>query len=97
MNESGQPYTADGLRTMIKRLCRELAEEGKVKPSLNIDGLRHSLGNELYDLGIEREERKRMMAHESDEASFVYEQRGNRSRQADNATRAINRKHKKPA
>ena len=54
-NESGQPYTADGLRTMINRLCRELAEEGKVKPGLNIHGLRHSLGNELYDLCIERE------------------------------------------
>lgn len=80
VNESGEPYTADGLRTMINRLCRELADEGKVKPGLNIHGLRHSLGNELYDLGIEREARKRMMAHESDAASLVHEQGGNRSR-----------------
>jgi len=76
-------YTVDGLRTMINRLCRELAEEGKVKPGLNIRSLRHSLGNELYNLGIEREARKRMMAHESDAANLVYEQGGNRSRQAD--------------
>lgn len=57
---------------MINRLCRELADEKKVKRGLNIHGLRHSLGNELYDLGIEREARKRMIAH--DASSMVYEQ-----------------------
>lgn len=36
-----------------------------------------------------------MMAHESDAASLVYEKGANRSRQADKATRALNRKHKK--
>lgn len=95
VNEAGNAYTEDGLRTMINRLCRELAEEGKVKPGLNIHGLRHSLGSELYDLGIEREARKLMMAHESDASSQVYERGGNRSRQADKATRALNRKHRK--
>lgn len=95
VNESGEPYTEDGLRTMINRLCRELAEAGKVQLGLNIHGLRHSLGNELYDLGLEREARKRMMSHESDAASMIYERGGNRSRQADKATRALNKKHKR--
>ncbi|WP_319798272.1 tyrosine-type recombinase/integrase [Nitrobacter sp.] len=94
-NEAGEPYTEDGLRTMINRLCRELAEEGKVKPGLNIHGLRHSLGTELYDLGVEKEARKQMMAHESDAASKVYERGGSRSIQADKAVRALNRKHKR--
>jgi integrase len=94
VNEAGEPYTEDGLRTMINRLCRELVEEGKVKPGLNIHGLRHSLGSELYDLGLEREARKPFMAHESDQASKVYERGGNASRQADKVTRALNRKHR---
>lgn len=83
---------ATGPATMINHLRRELAEEGKVKPGLNIHGLRHSLGSE-YDLGIERETRKGLMAHEGDAASFIYEQGGNRSRQADQATVPY-RKHK---
>ena len=66
----------------------------KVELGLNIHGLRHSLGNELYDLGLEREARKRMMSHESDAASMIYEKGGTRSRQADKATRALNRKHR---
>ena len=68
-NSSGQPYSESGFRTMIHRLGAELATEGKVKPGLTIHGLRHSLGKELYDLGLEREARKAVMAHESDAAS----------------------------
>ncbi|MBL6613047.1 MAG: hypothetical protein ISP45_03445 [Reyranella sp.] len=93
-NEAGEPYTEDGMRTMINKLCRELAEESKVKRGLNIHGLRHSLGSELYDLGLEREARKAVMAHESDAASRIYERGGNRSIHADRAVRALNRKHK---
>jgi integrase len=96
-NEAGEPYTEDGLRTMINKLCRDLAEEGKVKPGLNIHGLRHSLGSELYDLGLEKEARKQMMAHESDAASKIYERGGNRSVHADKAVRALNRKHRRQA
>jgi integrase len=94
-NEQGERYTEDGLRTMVHRLATELAAEKKVKPGLNIHGLRHSLGKELYDLGLEREARKAIMAHESDAASKVYERDGDRSRQADKAVRALNRKHLK--
>lgn len=94
-NGAGRPYTVDGMRTMIHRLCTDLAKEGKVQPGLNIHGLRHSLGKELYDLGLERETRKRMMAHESDAASRIYEREGDGGKMADKAVRAINRKHKK--
>ena len=75
-NEQGERYTEDGLRTMIHKLATELVSEKKVKPGLNIHGLRHSLGKELYDLGLEREARKAVMAHESDAASKVYERDG---------------------
>jgi integrase len=94
-NTAGDSYTEDGMRTMINKLCRELAEERKVQHGLNIHGLRHSLGSELYDLGLEREARKKFMAHESDEASKVYERGGNPSKHADKVARALNRKHRR--
>jgi integrase len=94
-NEKGAPYTESGLRTMIHELTTDLQTEGKVRLGLTIHGLRHSLGKELYDLGLTREARKAVMAHESDAASKVYERDGDRSRQAGRAVRALNRKHTK--
>ena len=76
---------------MIHKLATELAAKKKVKPDLNIHGLRHSLGKELYDLGLEREARKAVMAHESDAASTTYERDGDRRKQADRAVHALNR------
>lgn len=93
-NEAGEPYTEDGLRTMIHRLATELVKEGKVKPGLNIHRLRHSLGSEPYDLGIEKEARKRMMAHERDAASTIYERGGDGGKQADRAVKILNRKRR---
>jgi integrase len=92
-NQERNPYTESGLRSMVHRLCMELAEQGKVGRGLNIHGLRHSLGKELYDLGIEREARKVFMAHESDAASKVYERDGDRARQGDAAVHLLNRHH----
>jgi len=71
LRASGEAITDEqGNRLDPNKQPQEPAEDGKVKLGLNIHGLRHSLGNELYDLGIEREARKRMLAHESDAASL---------------------------
>lgn len=93
-NRRGNPYTEDTLKMMVRRLANDLAKIGKVKPGLNIHGLRHSLGSEMYDLNIEKEARKRMLAHESDRAASVYERGGDGGRQADKAVRVLNRKHR---
>jgi integrase len=95
VNQAGQPYSESGMRTMVYRLCSELAKEKKVRHGLNIHGLRHSLGKELYDLGLERGARKAMMAHVTDQASMVYERDGDRAAMADRAVVALNRKHKR--
>lgn len=95
VNQAGEPYTEDGMRTMVWRLCSELAKAGAVRAGLNIHGLRHSLGKELYDLGLERDVRKAMIAHVSDQASMVYERDGDRAAAADRAVVALNRKHRR--
>lgn len=94
-NEQGEAYTEDGLRSMVWRLCTELVDEGKVKPGLTIHGLRHSLGKQLYDLGIEKEGRKAVMSHKSDQAAAVYERDGDRSARADAAVIRLNRSMRK--
>lgn len=96
VNQAGEPYTVDGMRTMVWRLCKQLADQGKVRPGLNIHGLRHSLGKELYDLDLERDARKAMLAHTTDQASMVYERDGDRAAKADKAVVALNRKHQRP-
>lgn len=62
-----------------------------MKPGLTIHGLRHSLGKQLYDLGLEREQRKAMMSHQSDQTSIVYERDDDRSAQADAAAVKLDR------
>lgn len=93
LNEAGEAYTEDGLRSMVWRLNSELKTEGKVAMGLTIHGLRHSLGKELYDLGIEKQARKALMSHQSDAASTVYERDGDRAAQADAAVVALDRAH----
>lgn len=96
-NEQGNRYTESGFGSMVWKLGKELVKEGKVKPGLTIHGLRHSLGKQLYDLGLEREQRKAMMSHQSDQASMVYERDGNRSVHADAAVVKLDRSLRKGA
>ena len=91
VNEAGEAYTENGLGTMIWKLNKDLADAGKVNMGLNIHGLRHSLGKQLYDLGLEREAGKAVMSHDSDAASIIYERDGNRAAKADSAVIAIDR------
>lgn len=91
VNEDGEAYTENGLGTMIWRLNKDLADKGKVNMGLNIHGLRHSLGKQLYDLGLERVARKAVMSHDSDAASIVYERDGDHRAKADAAVVILDR------
>lgn len=95
-NVDGNPYSEARMRQVIYRLCSSLAERGVVRRGLNIHGLRHTLGRELYELGLDREARKAVMAHHSDAASAVYERDGDRARIADAAVLALNKRHAPP-
>lgn len=88
INERAQPYTRDGLKTILWRLVKQLEAETLVKSGLCFHGLRHSLGAALYDLGLDREARKAALGHTSDAASMVYERGGNRRAASDRAFEA---------
>lgn len=92
VNREGQPYTRDGLQTLLWNLVKRLEYLGLVKPGLCFHGLRHSLGAALYDLGLDREARKAALGHVSDAASAVYERDGNRRAASDRAFTALDRR-----
>lgn len=52
VNESGGPYTRDGLDTMFDRVKRKLVEEKLIRPGLTFHGLRKSLGKDAAELGF---------------------------------------------
>ncbi len=88
-NLEGQPYTRDGLQTLLWNLVKRLEYLGLVRSGLCFHGLRHSLGAALYDLGLDREARKAALGHVSDAASAVYERDGNRRAASDRAFMAF--------
>ena len=91
LNREGQPYTRDGLQSLLWNLVKRLVEKKLVQPGLCFHGLRHSLGAALYDLGLDREARKAALGHVSDAASAVYERDGNRRAASDRAFLALDR------
>lgn len=91
LNSEGQPYTRDGLQTLLWKLVKSLVEKRLVQPGLCFHGLRHSLGAALYNLGLDREARKAALGHVSDAASAVYERDGNRRAASDRAFMALDR------
>lgn len=96
VNLEGQPYTRDGLQTLLWNLAKRLEYLGLVKSGLCFHGLRHSLGAALYDLGLDREARKAALGHVSDAASAVYERDGNRRAASDRAFLALEERLHQP-
>lgn len=88
-NGQGEPYTRDGLQSNLWKLVKVLERQGVVKPGLCFHGLRHALGADLYNLGLDREARKAALGHTSDAASMVYERDGNRRAASDRAFAAF--------
>jgi integrase len=89
VNEKKQPYSRDGLQSILWKLVKRLESQGLVQAGLCFHGLRHSLGAALYDLGLDREARKAALGHSSDAASMVYERGGDRRAASDRAYAAL--------
>lgn len=93
VNQKEQPYTRDGLQSLLWNLVKRLEYLGLVKAGLCFHGLRHSLGAALYDLGLDRDARKAALGHVSDAASAVYEREGDRRAASDRAFMALEKRH----
>ncbi|MBL8582818.1 MAG: tyrosine-type recombinase/integrase [Rhizobiaceae bacterium] len=72
VNESGKPYTRDGLDSVFDKLKRELVEEGLIRKGLTFHGLRKSLGKAAADLGLSENDIAAALGHRNPASARVY-------------------------
>jgi integrase len=78
----GLPLSEAGLRKGFRMLILRLMREGKVAPGLTLHGCRHTLGDELANLGAEPRMIQAVLGHRSMAASLHYSAGADRRRKA---------------
>jgi integrase len=72
LNSRGKPWTANGLSVQLDKFFEECRERGAMGPKGSLHGLRHSLAAELRQAGYDKEQRKMVLGHETDEMAEHY-------------------------
>lgn len=72
LNSRGKPWTANGLSVQLDKFLKECRDRGIMGPKGSIHGLRHSLAAELKAAGYDKEERKLVLGHDTDEMAEHY-------------------------
>jgi integrase len=72
LNSRGKPWTAGGLSHVLDEFFKECREAGIMGPGGSLHGLRHSVAAELRASGYDREQRKLVLGHETDEMAEHY-------------------------
>ena len=81
-NSRGQPYTANGFRTMFFRLIRGLEAAGTVRPGLTFHGLRHTAGRVLADRGADPRTIAALLGHKTLQMAAHYSEEHDRKKRA---------------
>lgn len=72
LNTRGKRWTANGLSVQMDKLFAECRERGLMGPGGSLHGLRHSIGAELRAAGYDKEWRKLILGHETDDMAEHY-------------------------
>jgi integrase len=72
LNAKGKPWDEDSLSSRLDKFFQECRQKGIMGPKGSIHGLRHSLAAELKAAGYDREQRKMVLGHETDEMADHY-------------------------
>lgn len=72
LNSRGKPWTAGGLGHVLDEYFEECRKAGIMGPGGSLHGLRHSLAAELRSAGYDKEQRKMVLGHETDEMAEHY-------------------------
>lgn len=72
LNTRGKPWTANGLSVQLDKLLRDCRKRGVMGPGGSLHGLRHSLAAELKAAGYDKEQRKLVLGHDTDEMAEHY-------------------------
>lgn len=72
LNSRGKPWTEGGLSHVLGEFFAECRERGIMGPGGSIHGLRHSVAAELRSAGYDKEQRKLVLGHDTDEMAEHY-------------------------
>lgn len=90
LNQTGQPYTPDGFRTMLWKLIHRLEVAGAVMPGLTFHGLRHTAATALADLGASPHEIAAMLGQKTLIMAAHYSAEANREKLGEAAIIRLN-------
>jgi len=90
LNQSGEPYTPDGFRTMLWKLIHKLEVAGAVMPGLTFHGLRHTAATTLAELGASPHEIAAMLGQKTLIMAAHYSAEANRERLGEAAIIRLN-------
>ena len=92
VNQSGAPYTRDGLDSVFDKLKRDLVKAGSIRPGLTFHGLRKSLGKRAADAGFSENDIAATLGHASPASARPYTLEAARTTGARRVIRALDRK-----
>lgn len=72
LNTRGKRWTANGLSVQVDKFLTECRERGIMGPEGSLHGLRHSIGAELRGAGYDKEMRKLILGHDTDDMAEHY-------------------------
>lgn len=72
LNSRGKPWSLNGLSVQLDKFFKECRDRKIMGPKGSIHGLRHSLAAELKSAGYDKEQRKLVLGHDTDEMAEHY-------------------------
>jgi integrase len=87
-----RPWIASGFRAVFFKLIRALVGDYKVSPGLTIHGLRHTVGDELAELGFSSRDIADYLADRSEAMGKHYSAGAGKRHRVVKMTRALERK-----
>lgn len=94
LNTRGKPWTLNGLSVQLDKFFHECREAGIMGPKGSLHGLRHSLAAELRGAGYDREWRKLILGHETDDMADHYSASADMSAQLIDMAERLDKKGK---
>ena len=91
----GRALTEAGLRKAFRTLILRLEEDQKIAPGLTLHGRRHTLGDELANLGADPRMIQAVLGHRSTAASLHYSAGADRRRAASAAIELLKSRPRK--
>lgn len=95
LNSRGKRWTANGLSVQLDKLFSDCRKRGLMEAGGSLHGLRHSVGAELRGAGYDREMRKLILGHDTDDMAEHYSASADVTGQLIDMAKRLDKKAKK--